>query len=105
VYASIREYRTKGNAELGRRAEEGFVPIVREISGLSAYYLVDAGDQLFTITVTEDRAERRGVGQRGARLAASEWSAPLRALTVQAAWFCSASCASSHVARTSRGVP
>jgi hypothetical protein len=56
MFASIREYQTKDNAEVGRRAQEGFVPIVREISGVSAYYLVDAGEKLFTVTVADDES-------------------------------------------------
>jgi hypothetical protein len=57
MYASIRQYRSTDAAEVGRRAEEGFVPIVREIGGFSAYYLVDGGDgSLTTVTVAEDEA-------------------------------------------------
>jgi hypothetical protein len=57
MYASIREYRTTDNAEVARRAEEGFLPIVREIAGVSAYYVVDAGDKLFTITLADDQSK------------------------------------------------
>jgi hypothetical protein len=56
MYASIREYRTKDNAEVARRAQDGFVPIVREVPGFSAYYMVDAGDKFFTITVAGDES-------------------------------------------------
>jgi hypothetical protein len=55
VYASVRQYRTKDNAEVARRAREEFVPIAREIPGFSAYYIVDAGESLLSITVGEDR--------------------------------------------------
>jgi hypothetical protein len=55
MYASIREYTTKDNAEVARRAQEGFVPIVREVAGFSAYYMVDAGDKFFTVTLAEDQ--------------------------------------------------
>jgi hypothetical protein len=54
MYASIREYRTKDNAEVARLAQEGFVPIVREVQGFSGYYMVDAGDKFFTITLAAD---------------------------------------------------
>ncbi len=55
MHASIREYRTKDNAEVARRAQEGFVPLVRDVPGLKAYYLVDGGDKLVTITIADDR--------------------------------------------------
>lgn len=53
MHASIREYRTKDSAEVARRAQDGFVPIVREVSGFSGYFMVDAGDRIFTITLAE----------------------------------------------------
>lgn len=68
MYASIREYRTKDNAEVARRAQEGFIPLVREVPGFSAYYMVDADDKFFTITVAEDE---RGVEASVSR--AREW--------------------------------
>ena len=55
MFASIRQYHTKDNSEVARRAREEFVPIAREIPGFSAYYIVDAGETLFSITVGEDR--------------------------------------------------
>ena len=69
MYASIRQYRSTDVPELGRRAQEGFVPIVREISGFSTWYLVDSGDGDFvTITIAEDEA---GVEESVCK--ASEW--------------------------------
>jgi hypothetical protein len=69
MYVSVREYRSSDVAEVGRRAQEGFVPIVREVSGFSAYYIVDGGDgTLLTITVAEDQA---GVEDSVGK--ASEW--------------------------------
>jgi hypothetical protein len=57
MYVSVRQYRSSDAAEVGRRAEEGFVPIVREVSGFSAWYLVDGGDgSVMTITIAEDQA-------------------------------------------------
>lgn len=56
MYASIREYTAKDNAEIARRAQQGFIPIVREVPGFSAYYMVDAGDKFFTITVAAQQA-------------------------------------------------
>jgi len=57
MYASIRQYRTHDNAEVARRAQEGFLPLVEEVPGLSAYYLVDGGEgAFFSITIAEDEA-------------------------------------------------
>ncbi|MEU0369536.1 hypothetical protein ABZ070_04595 [Streptomyces sp. NPDC006283] len=44
-------------AEAGRRVNEGFVPLMREIPGLRAYYWVDAGNGVMVSTsVFEDEA-------------------------------------------------
>ena len=57
MYASVRQYRSSDVAEVTRRAQEGFIPIVREIEGFSAYYFVDGGDgSLITITLGDDQA-------------------------------------------------
>lgn len=68
MYASIRQYRTHDNAEVARRAQEGFIPTVREVPGFSAYYMIDAQDgTFFTITLAEDQA---GVVESVSRAAA-----------------------------------
>lgn len=56
MYASVREYRTKDNAEIARRAQEGFIPLVRAVPGFAAYYMIDAGEKFFTVTLAEDEA-------------------------------------------------
>lgn len=57
MHASIRRYQSSDVAEVGRRAGEEFVPIVRDMPGISAWYLVDGGDgTLFTITLCDDAA-------------------------------------------------
>lgn len=57
MYASIRQYNGRNIPEVARRAQEGFVPILRELPGFVAWYLVDGGGgALFTVTVFEDRA-------------------------------------------------
>jgi hypothetical protein len=57
VYASIRQYNGRNIPEVARRAEEGFVPILRRVPGFLAWYLVDGGGgALFTVTLCEDRA-------------------------------------------------
>ena len=62
MYVSIRQYNGRNVAEFSRRVQEGFVPIVRQVPGFLAWYLVDGGGgALFTITICEERA---GVGRR-----------------------------------------
>jgi hypothetical protein len=43
MYASIRQYQTTHGAaaELARRVQEGFVPIIASAPGFIAYYVVD----------------------------------------------------------------
>ncbi|MFE3582727.1 hypothetical protein [Streptomyces vinaceus] len=44
-------------AEAGRRVDEGFVPLLRQVPGFVAYYWVDAGGGVMLSTsVFEDRA-------------------------------------------------
>jgi hypothetical protein len=69
VYVSIRQYNGRNVAELSRRAQEGFAPIVRQVPGFLAWYLVDGGGgALFTITLCEDRT-----GVEASVSAAAEW--------------------------------
>jgi hypothetical protein len=57
MHASIRKYKSSDAAEVARRAQEGFVPIVRDIPGVSAWHLVDGGDgTAVTITLCDDAA-------------------------------------------------
>jgi hypothetical protein len=57
MYASVRQYRSSDVAEVGRRAQEEFVPLVRQIPGVSAWYLIDGGDgSLITVTLCEDES-------------------------------------------------
>ncbi|MFB6615006.1 hypothetical protein ACFCV9_12445 [Streptomyces sp. NPDC056367] len=42
--------------EAGRRVDEGFVPILRQVPGFVAYYWIDAGDGVMVSTsVFDDR--------------------------------------------------
>ncbi|MFF3624708.1 hypothetical protein [Streptomyces sp. NPDC002467] len=44
-------------AEAGRRVDEGFVPLLRQVPGFVAYYWIDAGGGVMVSTsVYEDRA-------------------------------------------------
>lgn len=59
MYASIRRYQTSagGSAELVKRVQAGFVPIIRRAPGFIAYYVVDAGNDIVaSISVFHDQA-------------------------------------------------
>lgn len=59
MYASIRRYKTTpgGAAELTRRVNQGFVPIISTAPGFVAYYVVDAGnDVVASVSVFQDQA-------------------------------------------------
>ena len=71
MYASIRQYNGRNIDEVSRRAQEGFVPVVRQVPGFLAWYPVDGGGgALFTVTLCEDRA-----GAEASVRAALEWVA------------------------------
>ncbi|MEJ8639658.1 hypothetical protein [Streptomyces sp. MS2.AVA.5] len=58
MYAAVRRYEgVTDPAEAGRRVNEGFLPLMRQVSGFVAYYWVDAGDGVMVSTsVFHDRA-------------------------------------------------
>jgi hypothetical protein len=69
MYTAVRTYTTSDSAELAKRVQEEFLPIVREVPGFVGYYVVDAGDgRVASITVAEDEA---GVEESTRR--ASSW--------------------------------
>jgi heme-degrading monooxygenase HmoA len=56
MYTAIRMYTTSDAAELARRVQAEFVPMVRDLPGFMGYYVVDAGDgHIASITVCDDR--------------------------------------------------
>ncbi|WP_328923773.1 hypothetical protein OG429_03460 [Streptomyces sp. NBC_00190] len=51
MYAAVRRYEgVTDPAEAGRVVNEGFVPLMRQVSGFVAYYWVDAGDGVMVST-------------------------------------------------------
>jgi hypothetical protein len=71
MYVSIRQYNGRNVAEFSHRVQEGFVPIVRQVPGFLAWYLVEVGGgALFTITLCEDQA-----GAEASVSAAADWVA------------------------------
>jgi hypothetical protein len=69
MYTAIRIYTTSDAAELAKRVQEEFLPMMRDLPGFVGYYIVDAGDgRIASITVCDDKA---GVEESTRR--ASEW--------------------------------
>lgn len=50
MYAAIRQAKAKAGAaeELARRIKEGAIPIISDVEGFKAYYVVYAGDDTVT---------------------------------------------------------
>ena len=58
MYAAVRRYNAFGDAApaIATRVNEEFVPMVRQMPGFVAYYVVDGGDgTLLSVSVFEDR--------------------------------------------------
>jgi hypothetical protein len=69
VYGAIRTYRVTDADEISRRVRDEFVPMVRDVPGFVAYYVVDAGGgKISSVTICEDR---EGVEESTAR--AADW--------------------------------
>ncbi|MFC5959742.1 hypothetical protein ACFP51_36695 [Streptomyces pratens] len=58
MYVAVRRYEgVTDPAAAGRLVNEGFVPLMRQVSGFVAYYWVDAGDGVMVSTgVFQDQA-------------------------------------------------
>ncbi|MGW2826525.1 hypothetical protein ACWC24_36920 [Streptomyces sp. NPDC001443] len=58
MYAAVRRYEgVTDPAEAARLVNDGFVPIMRQVSGFVAYYWIDAGDGVMVSTsVFRDRS-------------------------------------------------
>ncbi len=70
MYLTVRRYEGVTNAaEAGRRVQEGFVPLLKQIPGFVAYYWLDAGGGVMASTsVFESR-----VGAEESNRRAAEW--------------------------------
>ncbi len=54
MFASIRKYKVRRGSvpQLARRVQDDFVPLLRQVQGFRAYYLLDGGpDVLITISI------------------------------------------------------
>jgi hypothetical protein len=58
MYASIRRYATDSSAEVTRRVQEGFVPLLSNTAGFIAYYAIDTGKgEWVSLSLFETRAQ------------------------------------------------
>ncbi len=60
MYAAIRQAKAKSGSaeELARRIKDGAVPIISDVDGFRAYYVVYAGDDTVTAISIFDKFER-----------------------------------------------
>lgn len=70
MYATIRRYEDVSDpAEAGRRVNEEFVPLIKQIPGFVAYYWLDAGEGVMASTsIFEDRS-----GAEASTARAADW--------------------------------
>jgi hypothetical protein len=70
MYATLRRVKIHPGAaaEISRRVEEAFVPLVSKLTGFVAFYLVDQGESMATFSVFADQA-----GAEQANLQAAAW--------------------------------
>ena len=69
MYVAVRRYQTEPGSidELARRAQQGFVPLMRQVPGFVAYYGVDAGNNVIvTISIFQDQAGAEESNRRAA---------------------------------------
>ena len=69
MYASIRKAKANPGAvaEISRRIQESFLPIISQVPGFKAYYAVDlGGDMLATVSIFANRAGAEESGRRAA---------------------------------------
>jgi hypothetical protein len=58
MYIAVRQYKIKAGSidEIARRAQEGFVPLMRQVPGFVAYYGVATGnDSICTVSIFQDQ--------------------------------------------------
>jgi hypothetical protein len=75
MYLTVRRYEGVTNVgEVARHVNEGFLPIIAEVPGFVAYYLVDAGgDVIESTSVFEDEAGEKESDRRAKDLSKRTW--------------------------------
>jgi len=69
MYISIRKYQTTDVEEISRRAEESFLPMLRQLPGFIAFYIVDSGEGwVSSISMFNDR-----LGAENSTRLAADW--------------------------------
>jgi hypothetical protein len=87
MYAIIRRYTPKGNVdqkgldEFKHRIEDKFLPAAQEIRGFHSYYVVNAGKDLLSISVFEDKTGASESTRRAAQFVKQDpmkdiWGSP-----------------------------
>lgn len=72
MYATVRRYEGVANpSEAGKRVNEGFVPILKQVPGFLAYYWIDAGNGVMVSTSVFETQE----GAEESNSKAKEWVA------------------------------
>ena len=78
MYATVRRYEgVTDPSEVRRHVEEGFIPIISEMPGFVAYYLVDAGDGVIVSTSVFEHKEAEEESNWRAGQFAAQHLAPL----------------------------
>jgi len=81
MYAAIRQAKAKAGSaeELARRVKEGAIPIISDVDGFRAYYVVYAGDDTVTAISIFDKYEQAEEANRRAIAWIEQNLAPLLA--------------------------
>lgn len=68
MYATIRKYRgMRSVEETMKRAEKGFVPVLKKLSGFQGYYVMDCGDGVVaSISVFDTRESALASNEKAA---------------------------------------
>ena len=68
MYSTVRRYDGLDNtAEIGRKVQEGFVPLLKKMPGFVAYYWADAGNGVvISTTIFESKAAAEDSNRRAA---------------------------------------
>ena len=68
MYATIRKYRgMRSPDEIVKRAEKGFAPVLKKLSGFHGYYVMDCGDGVMaSVSVFDSRESALASNEKAA---------------------------------------